>query len=76
MDKMWKKKWVKALRSGKYEQCTGRLHLKGDGYCCLGVLCDIVGAGRWENKPQINHVEEKMVAGKKEMHYVGDGSNA
>jgi len=32
--------WVKALRSGKYEQTTGRLKTTG-GYCCLGVLCDI-----------------------------------
>lgn len=33
-------KWVKALRSGKYEQGTGRL--RGDeGFCCLGVLCDL-----------------------------------
>lgn len=32
-----KKKWVDALRSGKYEQ--GREYLcDGDRYCCLGVL--------------------------------------
>lgn len=32
--------WVEALRSGKYKQ--GKLALKTeDGYCCLGVLCDI-----------------------------------
>lgn len=35
-----KKKWVAALRSGKYEQSTGALR-KEDGYCCLGVLCDL-----------------------------------
>src|SRR5438067_2342849 len=35
------KKWVAALRSGEYTQCTGRLHIKGDGYCCLGVACDL-----------------------------------
>lgn len=32
--------WVEALRSGKYEQTTGFLK-KGNGYCCLGVLCDV-----------------------------------
>ncbi len=32
--------WVEALRSGKYEQGTGRLHYE-DKYCCLGVLCKI-----------------------------------
>lgn len=37
-----KKTWVKALRSGRYEQGRGRLvtvdHTTGKkGYCCLGV---------------------------------------
>ena len=35
-----KEKWIAALRSGKYKQTTGRL-MRGDGYCCLGVLCQI-----------------------------------
>ena len=36
-----KKKWMAALRSGKYQQ--GKGHLKKDGkFCCLGVLRDIV----------------------------------
>ena len=34
-----KKRWVKALRSGEYDQGTGGL--KEDGFCCLGVLCDL-----------------------------------
>lgn len=34
------KKWVKALRSGKYSQ--GRRWLLKDGrYCCLGVACQL-----------------------------------
>jgi hypothetical protein len=34
------KKWVKALRSGKYEQ--GKYTLKqGDRYSCLGVACEL-----------------------------------
>jgi hypothetical protein len=37
-----KKDWVDALRSGKYKQVQGYLH-KADGYCCLGVLCDVMG---------------------------------
>lgn len=32
--------WVKALRSGKYAQGQGQLKTT-DGYCCLGVLCDL-----------------------------------
>ncbi len=46
------KKWVKALRSGKYEQANGKLRV-GDGFCCLGVACDlyeeIVGKASWED---------------------------
>jgi hypothetical protein len=41
MDKKWKRKWVKALRSGEYKQAKGALKKRG-GYCCLGVLCDVV----------------------------------
>lgn len=35
-----KNKWVKALRSGEYEQGTGKLHKDGK-LCCLGVLCEL-----------------------------------
>jgi hypothetical protein len=35
-----KQKWVDALRSGEYQQ--GRNSLRnGNGFCCLGVLCDL-----------------------------------
>lgn len=34
------KKWVRALRSGKYEQGVGSL--SNDGlFCCLGVACEV-----------------------------------
>jgi hypothetical protein len=37
--------WVRALRSGDYEQTTGRLtRVDDDGtmrHCCLGVLCEL-----------------------------------
>lgn len=36
------RKWVAALRSGKYEQTTSFLYDNGR-YCCLGVLCEIAG---------------------------------
>src|SRR5690242_8966949 len=39
---------VAALRSGKYEQATGNLNVSGVGYCCLGIACDISGAGEWK----------------------------
>lgn len=34
------KKWVAALRSGKYKQTQGQLR-SDDKYCCLGVACDL-----------------------------------
>lgn len=36
------KLWVKALESGKYKQCRGALNkIKTNGFCCLGVACDL-----------------------------------
>ena len=45
-----KKKWVEALRSGKYVQGKGALRCEesqeGPKHCCLGVLCELaVDAG-------------------------------
>lgn len=37
------KKWVAALRSGRYKQGTGYLRDNEDLYCCLGVLCEVQG---------------------------------
>lgn len=40
------KKWVAALRSGKYKQGTGQLLKTSTNgleyHCCLGVLCELV----------------------------------
>lgn len=33
--------WVRALRSGKYDQVTGTLQCVGDRFCCLGVACKV-----------------------------------
>ena len=35
-----KAKWLAALRSGQYEQTIAVLR-NNEGYCCLGVLCDL-----------------------------------
>src|SRR5687768_4898762 len=53
MDQYWKQKWVKALRSGKYQQGRGYLKQKNHltnqfEYCCLGVLCDLYDSKRWK----------------------------
>lgn len=42
MKEDYKKLWVEALRSGNYPQSKGALHKTGQGYCCLGVLCEVV----------------------------------
>jgi hypothetical protein len=46
MNEKIKKKWLKALRSGKYKQSKTYLRTipsrSGESqYCCLGVLCDL-----------------------------------
>ncbi len=46
MKKEIAEKWVEALRSGRYKQTKKRLH-KDDGYCCLGVLCELSGLSQW-----------------------------
>lgn len=46
MDAVTKDKWVAALRSGDYQQGRSRLVHEGRSgkfYCCLGVLCDVLG---------------------------------
>lgn len=35
-----KQQWITALRSGEYTQESSNLRTE-DGYCCLGVLCDL-----------------------------------
>lgn len=44
------KKWVEALRSGGYCQTSGVLRRShpSNGFCCLGVACDLSGVGEWE----------------------------
>lgn len=45
MDKRIKRRWINALRSGKYEQGRRQLAVSGMDnntlYCCLGVLCEL-----------------------------------
>lgn len=46
MDPAIKEKWVAALRSGAYEQGRNQLRT-ANGYCCLGVLCDLIDPDGW-----------------------------
>ena len=45
------KKWVAALRSGEYLQSRHYLRAMKNGFCCLGVACDVyakeTGKGEW-----------------------------
>lgn len=53
------KKWVQELRSGKYEQGHGVLKRErpdGTKYCCLGVLCELVGV-EWSDSPDFLHAK-------------------
>ena len=43
-------KWLEALRSGDYKQGQIYLRNKENEFCCLGVLCDILGA-EWDIGP-------------------------
>ncbi len=38
-----KDKWLNALRGTDYQQGTGTLRSNNNKFCCLGVLCDVVG---------------------------------
>lgn len=49
MERELKDKWTKALRSGDYKQGKFHLKTKGNEYCCLGVLCDIVDPEGWQD---------------------------
>jgi len=43
MNKELRDEWVAALRSGKYEQGQDQLKTSAGEYCCLGVLCEVLG---------------------------------
>ena len=46
-DRALRDRWIKALRSGEYTQTKHYLRNKG-GFCCLGVLCDLIDPDDWE----------------------------
>jgi len=62
MKKEIAKKWVKALRSGKYKQGKGYLkqfNSKNEPrHCCLGVLCELYNESMKKNHKQTLYTEE------------------
>lgn len=60
MNNVIKSKWVEALRSGEYKQGRGSL-CKGDSYCCLGVLCEVLMK---DEDAELNSlIEERLTEG-------------
>ncbi len=55
MKKLIKRRWLKALVSGKYKHCKNVLHNLKNEFDVLGVLCDIyiqeTDLGWWEAGP-------------------------
>lgn len=45
------KQWIPALESGFYKQARRTLNNKRGGFCCLGVLLDIISPDAWEDAP-------------------------
>lgn len=75
MNQTLKRKWVKALLSGKYQQDTGALKC-GRFYCCLGVLREVAdkhdtrsrsNLGTWLDSDQLTEfglsVQEQLQLG-------------
>jgi hypothetical protein len=63
------KKWVAALRSGRYEQTKDWLY-DGRGYCCLGVLAKELGfefkpgrSGVWKCEGQAEDLPREVMKG-------------
>jgi hypothetical protein len=64
------KKWVKALRSGKFKQGTNFLKTSVKNkvnHCCLGVLCELYDQEqKRKHKKRLNQTTERIY------HYVDD----
>lgn len=59
-----KEQWVAALRSGEYKQGKSALRAldkKGElKYCCLGVLCDILGR-KWYKADELDQPQVGVI---------------
>lgn len=56
MNSQIKQAWTEALLSGNYDQTKARLYDGDNGFCCLGVLCDLYLKEKnleWESKHTI-----------------------
>ena len=53
-----RRRFLAALRSGKYPQSRDGLRNK-EGYCCLGVACDVYNPKGWEAVATLNFYRYK-----------------
>jgi hypothetical protein len=70
------KRWIAALRSGKYKQGKNALRTH-DRFCCLGVLCDLNakdGGAPWE-APAKNNTSGFYAYGDRELRLPDDLAN-
>lgn len=65
--------WVKALRSGKYKQGRDRLVNETFEYCCLGVLCEVVGDTPSTTRGELDIVQMEKATLRTSIGYLGDG---
>jgi hypothetical protein len=64
------KKWVRALRSGKYKQGRGALNKNNKNFCCLGVVCEVAIKNKVKLKKTKNWSESKKSF---TVHYDNEG---
>lgn len=78
LPKAFKRKWIAALRSGKFIKGTGQLKTydaekRKTQYCCLGVACEIVGARIY--RPSGSYIDSGNVKGIKKIPTILHGDN-
>lgn len=66
MDKNVKRRWVRALESGKYIQGTNCLANSDGEFCCLGVLCDLYAKTKKIAWKEADNCGEKALEGFRE----------
>lgn len=66
-------RWVKALESGFYGKCVGRLYNTADRYCCLGVARQILNIEKQDGLSAVLTFKEADALGLKDPR--GKGSD-
>lgn len=54
MQAEFKQRWLGALRGDQYQQGTSWLRRADGGFCCLGVLCDLIDPNGWTPGPHVH----------------------